>query len=267
MSLTLDAVAHDGGVDQREEAREAKMDKHGEVKVNVDTVLLTLKEVDVEVVKDGVTEIVKEDRLHVALARREVQHENGKLALVGAIMDGNKDADLEAVVRRSLRDKAGLEGIYFEQLYTFSGKNNKRGKARDTRWPSISVTYIALVPLSKLLASDALSHGLTLVEVDKVPALPFDHNDMIEAAVSRLRGKGAWSVLPAYLLEEEFTLPQLNAVYTRVVGNTSLGQNFRRKVIEAGMLESTGFKPTPGAFRKAEHFRIKPGVNTIDTRL
>lgn len=243
------------------------MSEHGEVKVNVDTVLLTLKEVEIEVVKDGIKSIEKQDKLHVALAPREANHENGRLALVGAIMDGKRDANLEAVVTRSLRDKAGLEDVYFEQLYTFSGKNNLRGGARDTRWPSISVTYIALVPTSKVLAADALSHGLTLVEVDKVPLLPFDHNDMIDAAVARLRGKGAWSVLPAYLLEKEFTLPQLNTVYTKVVGTNSLGQNFRRKVIENNMLVSTGYKKIDTASKKVEHFHIRPGVSTVDTRL
>lgn len=255
------------GVDPRREPQEKHMSDPREVKVNVDTVLITLKEVEVEVIKDGVKSLVKEDRLHVALAPREAEPYKGRLALVGAIMDGEHDADLESVVTRSLRDKAGLVNVYFEQLYTFSGKSNKNGGKRDIRWPSVSVAYVALVPISKLLAADAVSHGLTLVPVDKLPELPFDHNDMIEAAVSRLRGKGAWSVLPAYLLEDEFTLPQMNAVYTKVVGTSSLGQSFRRKVIENNMLVSMGFKPTPGASRKAEHFRIRPGVSTVDTRL
>lgn len=227
------------------------MEDHAEVKVNVDTVLITLKD----------------DKLHVALAPRGAAFEKGKLALVGAIMDGATDADLEAVVKRSLHDKAGLSDIYFEQLYTFSGKRNKGGKPRDTRWPSISVAYIALVPLAKLIAADALAHGLVLVPVDEVPELPFDHNDMIEAAVSRLRGKGAWSVLPAYLLDEEFTIPELNEVYQKVVGTKTLGQNFRRKVIENDMLELTGVKANPRAKRSSEHYRIKPGVSTVDTRL
>jgi 8-oxo-dGTP diphosphatase len=247
MSLASDATAHSFGTDPFE----AEMREHGEVKVNVDTVLITMKN----------------ELLHVALAPREAAFEKGKLALVGAIMDGSRDADLEAVVARSLRDKAGLEDIYFEQLYTFSGRNNSRGGSRDTRWPSISVTYIALVPLSKMIAANALEHGLRLVPVNEVPALPFDHNDMIEAAVARLRGKGAWSVLPAYLLEEEFTIPELNEVYKKVVGTKSLGQNFRRKVIENNMLELVGVKPNARADRPSEHYRIRPGASTVNTRL
>lgn len=251
MSLASDATANGFGTTPEEAGNEPRKGEHGEVKVNVDTVLITLKD----------------DDLHIALAPREAAFENGKLALVGAIMDGNKDADLESVVTRSLRDKAGLSDIYFEQLYTFSGRTNKQGGPRDTRWPSISVSYIALVPLSKLIAADALAHGMILVPVDKIPALPFDHNDMIEAAVERLRGKGAWSVLPAYLLEDEFTIPELNEVYRKVVGTKALGQNFRRKVIENEMLELVGIKPNPRSSRPSEHYRIKPGVSTVNARL
>jgi hypothetical protein len=251
MSLASEATAKAFGTTPDEAKKEASGGKHGEVKVNVDTVLITLKD----------------DALHIALAPREAAFEHGKLALVGAIMDGNKDADPEAVVVRSLRDKAGLSDIYFEQLYTFGGRTNKSGKPRDTRWPSVSITYIALVPLAKLIAADALSHGLVLVPVDKVPELPFDHNDMVEAAVARLRGKGAWSVLPAYLLEDEFTIPELNEVYSKVVGTKALGQNFRRKVIENEMLELVGIKPNPRSARPSEHYRIKPGVSTVNARL
>jgi ADP-ribose pyrophosphatase YjhB (NUDIX family) len=248
MSLLSDAVVQNGGNDPRESGASLAAD---EVKVNVDTVLLTLKD----------------ERLHVALAPREYEPYKGELALVGAIMRGSKDADLEAVVVRSLRDKAGLKNVYFEQLNTFSGKSNKSGGPRDIRWPSISVAYIALVPYTKVAAADAIEHGVTLAPVEDLPALPFDHTDMIEAAVSRLRGKGAWSVLPAYLLEEEFTIPQMNDVYTKVVGNNAVGQNFRRKVIQNDMLVSTGYKITPGAAKKAEHFRLRPGVSTVDARL
>jgi ADP-ribose pyrophosphatase YjhB (NUDIX family) len=236
---------------------------HGEVKVNVDTVLITLRDHPTKLDQRG----KPEKELCVALAPRETEPFKGRLALVGAIMDGNRDDDLDAVVTRSLRDKAGLENVYFEQLYTFSGRSNRTGGKRDVRWPSVSVAYIALVPMSRLVAEGAASHGIELVPVDQLPSLPFDHADIVEAAVSRLRGKGAWSVLPAYLLDEEFTLPQLNAVYSAVVGSNSLGESFRRKVLGNNLLEPVGYRATPGATRKAEHYRIKPGVSTVDTRL
>lgn len=222
------------------------MTTRGEVKVCVDTVLLTFKD----------------ERLNVALA--PFATEDATLALFGAVMDGGRDVALDDIVCRTLRDRTGLEDVYFEQLFTFSGQGQNR---RDPRWPSISVGYLALAPYSKLGSSEASSNGLTLVPIDEIPALPFDHNRMIETAVSRLRGKGSWSVLPAYLLDEEFTISQLNRVYSAVTSTFSFGQNFRRKVLDNGMLTSTGFKSAPGATKKTEHFRIRAGVTTVDAKL
>jgi len=241
----------EAGIEGVETGDDAAVVPHGEVKVNVDTVLLTLKD----------------DRLQVALAPREAPFLRGRLALVGAIMDGNRDADLESVVRRSLADKIGLASVYFEQLYTFSGRSTASGRQRDSRWPSISVAYIALVPHSRLERGTPADKGVVLVPVDELPELPFDHNEIVGTAVARLRGKGAWSVLPAHLLEEEFTIPDMERVYSKVVGTSSMGQNFRRKVFDSDILEPVGKKAVPGTARPPQHYRLKPGVVTVDKRL
>lgn len=215
------------------------MTEYGEVKVNVDTVLLTLK--------DG--------HLHAALAPRGADYQNGRLALIGGIMDGNKDKNLDAVVERTLADKAGLSGVYYEQLYTFSGRS------RDDRWPSITVAYIALVTIDKI------EHGkdnIALYRVEKLPKLPFDHNAIIDTAVSRLRGKGAWSVLPAHLLSESFTFTDLHEVYSQVLGKKIDRTSFRRKVLELGMLESLGRHSVVKGYRPVETFRIAKGISTVD---
>lgn len=218
----------------------------GEVNVSVDTVLLTLKD----------------ERLHVALA--PLEREPGALALLSRPLDGDEDINLETVVQRTLLANTGLDDVYFEQLFTFSGRNTEKP---DARWPSICVAYLALVSHSKLAAAEPVADGLILVSVDDVPVLPFDQNRIIDVAVSRLRSKGAWSILPAYLLDEEFTIPQLNRAYSTVTSTYSFGQNFRRKVIENDMLSSTGFKSAPGVTKRTEHFRIRPGVSTIDVKI
>ncbi|MGF6177431.1 NUDIX hydrolase [Ensifer sp. 4252] len=218
----------------------------GKVKVSVDTVLLTLKD----------------ERLHVALA--PLKGDTGALALLGRLLDGDEDIDLETVVQRELLASTGLDDVYFEQLFTFSGRDTEKP---DPRWPSIRVAYLALVAHTKLAATEPAADRLSLVSVDDLPVLPFDQNRIIDVAVSRLRSKGAWSILPAYLLDEEFTIPQLNRVYSTVTSTYSFGQNFRRKVIDNDILSSTGFKTSPGATKQTEHFRIRPGANTIDIKI
>lgn len=223
---------------------------YGEVKVNVDTVLLTLK--------DGI--------LQVALSPRQSEYKKGELALVGAIMDGNKDKTLENVVDRSLKEKLGLKDIYYEQLFTFSG--NGRKSARDQRWPSIDVSYIALVAQERLDAVMSKGSEIEFHPVNNVPHLPFDHNEIIDFAVKRLRGKGAWSLLPAHLLNDEFTMSEMLNVYSKVLDTSINGANFRRKVLGNKMITPLGRQINSSTSKRpSDLFKINKNVFNVDIKI
>src|SRR5688572_11816895 len=57
-------------------------------------------------------------KLAVALTPRGVEPFRGETALPGGYVRVDEDPDAESTVRRVLRDKAGLEDIYVEQLRT-----------------------------------------------------------------------------------------------------------------------------------------------------
>ena len=92
--------------------------------------------------------------LRVALQRRDKPPCEGELALIGGYVHVDEDASTLATAARVLKDKAGLKGIFLEQLMTFSGPK------RDPRGWSASVAYYALVPADKL--SEAVPRGLVL---------------------------------------------------------------------------------------------------------
>jgi 8-oxo-dGTP diphosphatase len=148
-----------------------------------------------------------------------------------------------------LREKAGLQSPYLEQLATFSGP------VRDPRGWSLAVAYCALVPPALLLGG-----ALTLVPVAEAPALPFDHRAMVDAAVARVRSKSQYSSMPVHLCAEPFTLPQLQAVYEAVLGEPVNKVSFRRKMDELAMLDPVpGGMQTGAAHRPAQLYRIKAG--------
>jgi 8-oxo-dGTP diphosphatase len=180
---------------------------------------------------------VQDGELRAALQRREMPPFAGELALIGGYVHISEDANTLATAARVLKEKAGLEGLFLEQLMTFSGPD------RDPRGWSASVAYYALVPATKL--SLALPHDLVLVSVDRIEKLPFDHNTIVATAVQRLRNKGAYSSLPAYLLPPTFTLPQLRNIYAEVLGVELNDSAFRRKIDELRLIE-----PVPGQFSK-----------------
>ncbi|MFT4242963.1 MAG: NUDIX hydrolase [Acidovorax sp.] len=185
--------------------------------------------------------------LHVALVRRDRAPFAGQLALPGGYIHAQEDVDAQASAVRVLRDKAGLESPYLEQLATFSGA------VRDPRGWSVAVAYCALVPAEALAAS-----GVHLAPVDGLPPLPFDHRDIVRTAVERVRSKSQYSSLPVHLCAEPFTLPQLQAVYEAVLGEPLNKVSFRRKVDELAMLEPVpGALQTGGAHRPAQLYRVR----------
>ncbi|AYC99779.1 NUDIX hydrolase [Neorhizobium sp. NCHU2750] len=199
-------------------------------------------------------------RLHVALLPRPGEPYAGAPALIGGYVHTDEDADTQSAVVRILKAKAGLTGIFFEQLKTFASAT------RDPRGWSVSIAYVALVPPA--LVEHA---GVTL---DLRPAvspgeLPFDHGEIIKTALERLRGKGAYSTIPARLLPDVFTMSELQAIYETVMGERLDQSAFRRKINDLDLLEEVeGEKrQTERARRPTTLYRLKSPLKVFDRRI
>lgn len=211
---------------------------------------------------DVVLLCLKDDRLHVLLVRRSREPFIGQLALPGGYVHSDEDADTLSAARRVVLGKAGVHPPYLDQLYTFADS------ARDPRGWSVSIAYYALVSAQQL---DALNgKEAQLVPIDALPRIAFDHNRIVEAAVERLRNKSAYSTLPCYLLPEQFTLPELQRCYERVMGVALERTAFRRKVLELDFVEPlSGALQVGGRHRPAQLYRLRPRMRmaTFDSTL
>ena len=214
-------------MNQTPEAREA-------VQVSVDVVLLTLIE----------------QQLHAVLLKRAAAPFPGVWALPGGYIHADEDADAKASAARVLKTKVGIEGAYLEQLATFSGP------ARDPRGWSVAIAYCALLPVQNLPPDRA---DISVVPVSALPQLPFDHRDIVDAALARVRSKSLYSSLPVHLCGETFTLPQLQQVYENILGEPLNKVSFRRKMDEMDWLEAVaGAMQSGAAHRPAQLYRVKP---------
>ena len=201
----------------------------------VDVVLLTLRN----------------ERLHVLLLPRDKAPHQGLPALPGGFVHAQDDATAWHAARRVLNEKAGIDSPYLEQLATYSGAE------RDPRGWSVSIVYYALVP-EALLDAAASGAAARIVPAHRLPALPFDHRDIIQLAVARVRTKSAYSSLPVYFCGDTFTMPQLQAVYESVLGEPINKVSFRRKIDELDMLEPVEGEMEVGkAHRPAQFYRLK----------
>ena len=99
-----------------------------------------------------------------------------------------------------------------------------------------------------------------------LPNLAFDHAEIIEYAVRRLRYKLEYTAVGFQLLPETFTLTQLQQTYEVILGETLDKRNFRRRILEAGVIEATSHKRSDGG-RPARLYRYRDdAVAEVKTR-
>lgn len=210
---------------------------------------------------DIVLMTIFESALTVALLERDNAPFEGLPALIGGYVHTDEDEDAEAAVRRILKAKAGLEGLFFEQLCSFAGRD------RDPRGWSVSIAYFALVPHS--LLTGGTGKTLLLRPASAPGELPFDHERIVLAARERLRGKGAYSTIAACLLPDVFTMSELQGTYETVLGETLDQSAFRRKMKDLDLLEEVeGEKrQTLVARRPTTLYRLKAAPSVFDRRI
>ena len=203
---------------------------------------------------DVVLFAVRDDALWVLLVQRGAgDGEPFPLAwaLPGGFVDIDRDRDLEACAVRKLRDKTGMVSPYLEQLGSWGGAN------RDPRGWSATHAYFALMPAAAAsgpLATDAQWFPLAAGKVK--PRLAFDHGEILQAAVHRLRSKVEYTSLPAYLMPAEFTLPDLQRVYEIVLDRPLEKSAFRTRMLSADLIEPVA-KMRKGPNRPAQLYRLK----------
>ena len=202
---------------------------------------------------------VRERQLEGLVIKRTEHPAKGLWSLPGGFVRINEE--LEAAAHRILKAKAHLEHPFLEQLFTF-GKPN-----RDPRMRIISVAYFALVPPDQLqaledenvrLAQLRFESDSIKVRLEDLPIeLAFDHLEMLQMTVQRLRGKLDYSPVGYALLPKKFTLRELQDVHETILGRSLNKDAFRRRMLETGELEATGERETGTGFRPAEFYRVK----------
>lgn len=207
---------------------------------------------------DVVLLTMDEQGLNVAVIERDNAPFKGQKALIGGYVHVDEDRDDSDAVKRVLLSKTGLSDIYFEQLKTVANAT------RDPRGWSSSIAFIALAPI-ELVRSASKTYPISVHPVDEIKGLAFDHDEIMSFAIQRLRGKGAYSTLPAQLLGEKFTLPKLHEVYSKVMDVNLDMSSFRRKIAELDLIEETSeFEAPQPRRRPGKLYRLKHGVTTFD---
>jgi 8-oxo-dGTP diphosphatase len=199
---------------------------------------------------------VLHDELRVLLARRPDAADDpfpGRWALPGGFVDVRRDATLQDCAARKLQEKTGVSSPYLEQLGSWGDAR------RDPRGWSTTHAWFALIPAPA--AQDPRPAGSVAtewVQADQAARrrLAFDHGEVLAAAIARLRGKVEYTSLPAFLLPEPFTLPQLQHAYEVVLGRALDKSAFRKRMLDGDFLEEAG-QVSGASGRAAMGYRVR----------
>jgi 8-oxo-dGTP diphosphatase len=170
-----------------------------------------------------------EDELRLLLVERNLEPFAERWALPGGFV--RLEETLEETARRELEEETGITRLYLEQLYTFSAIH------RDPRERVVTVAYYALVKLSDhqvQAATDARSAAW--FSVSDLPALAFDHADIVQSANTRLKGKVRYEPIGFELLPRKFTLSQLQRLYEVILERELDKRNVRKKILGMDLL-------------------------------
>jgi 8-oxo-dGTP diphosphatase len=185
--------------------------------------------------------------LSVLLTERTEPPYPGFWALPGSLR--RPGVSLDAQARAQQTAVTGIEGGWIEQLKTFHRPQQVDAgghvvvPGRDPRGDVLSVAYIAIVPTA-LAQSCAERTGEGEQQWHPVRRLPvemaFDHREIVDYAVRRLRSKVGYSSIGFQLLPSEFTITELQHVYEAVLGLSINRGNFWRRVVDRSVIEPTG---------------------------
>ncbi len=170
-----------------------------------------------------------QEDLKILLIQRDRDPFQGEWAIPGGFVDMHETPEEAAI--RELEEETGLTQIYLEQLYTFGGVK------RDPRERVVSVAHYALVNIegNEVKASSDARNAAWFSLCD-IPKLAFDHEDILQMAIDRLRGKMVYQPIGFELLPEKFTLTQLQKLYEIILEKKIDKRNFRKKILKMDIL-------------------------------
>ncbi|MFW6219723.1 MAG: NUDIX hydrolase [bacterium] len=196
-----------------------------------------------------------EKSLNVLLIKRNIEPFKNKYALPGVLLKENETADQAAI--RTLNNEANIDIDYLEQLYTFSSIN------RDPRKRIISITYFGLIDQTKHdVFSDENADDIRWWNVSHFHQIfgegnmAFDHYDIINYAIKRLRTKIQYEPIGIDLLPDYFTIGEMYTMYTTILDKTFDRRNFSRKVLSYGLIKKTNFKSSGRVGRKGQLYEF-----------
>ena len=183
------------------------------------------------------------------------------------------EENLETAAYRSLQERTGLSEIFLQQFHTFgdvmryknfstAGNTDQTGATRSKPRKEfvsrdVSVGYYALVEFAEVTPTpDFFTEECRWWDIDQIPPLLFDHNDMITLALKTLRRQLSYQPIGYNLLPDKFTMPDLQQLYETILGQPLDRRNFQKRMLGYDILERLDERKTGGAHKAPYLYRF-----------
>lgn len=170
------------------------------------------------------------ENLKILLIQRNFEPKKGEWSLMGGFVNGEETLDDSA--NRVLTSLTGLENIYLEQLKCYSELE------REPTARIISVSYYALINTEENIKINE-KYSAKWFDLKQFPDLIFDHNIMVQNAVTRLRYRASTQPIGFELLPEKFTMKDLQSLYEAIFDEKYDKRNFISKINSMDILVKT----------------------------
>ena len=186
--------------------------------------------------------------LKVLLIKSDLEEFSGLYSLLGDLV--RPDEDLDSAPYRVLKNRTGMDDVYLEQVHTF-GSIGRHPSGR-----VITTAYYSLI--------DITHHNLRLDHndlhwhpVNDVKKMAFDHLLILNTCLEQLRNQIMENPIAFNLLQDKFSLRELQEVYEAILGTKLDRRNFRKKIAAKDWLQDLNEMETNLSHRPGKLYGLK----------
>ena len=187
-------------------------------------------------------------KLKILIGKRQMDPGRGEWSLYGGFVSSDESVDDAAT--RTLYELTGLRNLFMRQVGAFGNVDRDPGER------VVSIAYYALINVKDYDEELRLSHGVKWVDINEIPQLYSDHNEMVRKARKMMQQKLAQEPVGFRLLPNLFTLTQLQHLYEAVNGAELDKRNFRKRIKEMDFIEKTELVDKTSSKRGAYLYRF-----------
>lgn len=188
-------------------------------------------------------------RLKLLIQQRPYSPGIGEWSLIGGFVE--KDESIDDSAKRILKAFTGLDNVYMQQLAAFGEVERDPGER------VISIVYYALINVDKYDKALSDKHNAQWVDVDNLPQLCFDHNEMVKKARHAISESIKTEPIGRNLMPKYFTLTLLQTLYECILGTPIDKRNFRRAIAEKDYIHATKLIDKESSKRGATLYEFK----------